>query len=198
MKKKENIEVPSNKKALIVSRLIMLSVLAYAASFFFQKIEFVTADLGRFIQNGALFFEEGKMLFSNYYSYTEPDYPFGNHHWGIGLIYYIVHKSIGFVGLSYLNMMLIVTGVFLFVRALRKKIDLQFLSLAVLLCLPLINWRVEIRPEFFSYALLGFVYYFVWGFIHNKAPFKRVLTVLLPIMVLGVNLHIFFVIGLIN
>jgi len=178
------------------SYVLLAIVFAFVSSFFFQKVQFVTADLGRFIQNGAVFFETGEVLQNNYYSYTEPNWKFSNHHWGIGVLYFMVHKISDFEGLHLFNVLLMILALFLFLRHWFARIPMAILVTALLLCMPLINWRVEVRPEFLSYFFLSIVYYNLWQFISGQISFKRLLLWCLPIMVIWVNVHIFFVVGL--
>ena len=50
-----------------------------------------------FNDGSSMIFNEGNLLQTNHYSYTEPSYFFGNHHWGVGVIYYLVQKINGFI-----------------------------------------------------------------------------------------------------
>ena len=149
------------------SYVLLAIVFAFVSSFFFQKVQFVTADLGRFIQNGAVFFETGEVLQNNYYSYTEPNWKFSNHHWGIGVLYFMVHKISDFEGLHLFNVLLMILALFLFLRHWFARIPMAILVTALLLCMPLINWRVEVRPEFLSYFFLSIVYYNLLYVIHK-------------------------------
>ena len=56
-----------NSHDAFVYKLVYFSILIYLGLFFCQKVQFVTADLGRFIQNGAVFFNEGLLLQSNHW-----------------------------------------------------------------------------------------------------------------------------------
>ena len=67
--------------------LLIVGVGVFAGLFFAQKIILVNADLGRHITNGRLFIENGVLISTNFYSYTEPDSPTINHHWGTGVIF---------------------------------------------------------------------------------------------------------------
>ena len=106
MVKKQEKVIKSNRP---IYKILYVFILIYLGLFFFQKINFEIADLGRFIQNGAIFFNEGKLIQTNLYSYTEPEYKFGNHHWGVGVIYFLIHKISGFKGLSAFNLIIIMT-----------------------------------------------------------------------------------------
>jgi len=45
----------------------------YFSLFFAQKTNLTTADLGRHITNGKVFFQERHVISINYYAYTEPE-----------------------------------------------------------------------------------------------------------------------------
>ena len=70
----------------------------------------ITQDLGRHLRLGGMIVAGGPpngeasdqrkcALFSNCLTYTYPDYPFINHHWGSEIIFYLVHKWAGFSGI---------------------------------------------------------------------------------------------------
>ena len=92
---------------LAVKIILAILVFGFLAAFFLHDIYFVNADLGRHIKNGELFITEGTIVSSNYYSYTEPDFPTITHHWGTGVIFYWVVNLFGFKGLTIFYLSLI-------------------------------------------------------------------------------------------
>ena len=72
--------------------LITIALLAISAIFLAQKIDMNSADLGRHLMNGRIFFEHLSPVTTNYYSFTEKNIPVVNHHWGSGVIYFIIYK----------------------------------------------------------------------------------------------------------
>src|SRR5258708_25646989 len=71
-------------------------------------------DLGRHLRNGELILspvESARVLHTNFYSYTQPELAFVNHHWLSGVILYKVWKLGGFAGL---NAFYILTGAIAF------------------------------------------------------------------------------------
>lgn len=183
-----------NKKKLIDVLPLILICLIYLISIT-HSINLVTADLGRHLKNGQVFLESFSIPLTNYYSYTQPSYHFINHHWGSGVIFYLVYKISGFIGLS-LFFNLISVATFLIFYKIAKNHGFQNIALITsLLLLPLLCERTEIRPEAFSYLLAGLFYYWLTKFKENKLSFCWLL--LLPVLqILWVNLHIYFFMGL--
>lgn len=162
-----------------------------------QKIHFSVADLGRHIKNGELILQGDalkKVLSTNYYSYTFPDYPFLNHHWGSGVIFYLINQIFGFSGLSVFFVFLSVLTFFFFFKVAEKNSNFNLAFLISVFLLPLFAYRVEIRPEVFSYFFCGL---FWWILDMNAKGEKRKLIYFLPVLMLfWVNLHVYFVLGL--
>jgi hypothetical protein len=174
--------------------LLIVGVGVFAGLFFAQEIALVNADLGRHITNGRVFFETGGPISTNFYSYTEPDFRTINHHWGAGVIFYVVWKWCGFTGLSLLSIIVNALAVLMFVLAAARQARPAHVFLLTLLALPLIACRTEVRPEAFSYLLLGVYYYVLSEADAGRLP-GRLLWALVPLQVLWVNLHLFFIMG---
>ena len=139
---------------LLFLLLLLLSLLTSS------KINFVTADLGRHIKNGEIILaSQGEtlrgrdVLQKNLYSYSYPDFPFLNHHWGSGVIFYLVHQVFGFSGVSILFLIVSLATFGIFFDVARKKSSFESAFLISVLLLPLLVDRTEIRPEMFSYLL---------------------------------------------
>jgi len=183
------------KKMFTIQSLLLILLLVYLALFFTQKIYFTNADLGRHIKNGEICLKNGFPISTNYYSYTESNFPVINHHWGSGVIFYLVWKLFSFSGLTILNITLkIVTFLIFFSVAVRKS-NIYIALLFGILAIPLIGFRVEIRPEVFSLLFLGIYYYVLNRFEDRKTSFKLMMFILLPLQIIWCNLHLFFAMG---
>jgi len=160
---------------------------------FAQKIEFSAIDLGRHLENGRLVFQDKDVLFKNFYSYTEPEQTFINHHWFSGVIFYGSFLLGGFKLLSLFNIFLALIVFFTFFRLAYKRAGFY---LSVLMSLPailLFNERVEIRPEIFSYFFIALTW-LIWESKKLNSRIKTLITI--PIFIFWANLHIYFFIGL--
>jgi len=178
----------------IIITLILLFLLGYFLS---QKINLVTTDLGRHLENGQLIlagenFQE--LLHTNFYSYTEPDFPFVNHHWGSGVVFYLIQQIIGFSGLSIFYLILALGSFALVFFLTKKSANFWLAILFSFLLLPLMAERKEIRPEIFSLFFSALFLFILWSWKNGKIFFKW-LWVLPLCMIFWVNLHVYFILG---
>lgn len=170
---------------------VLLTFFAYLIS---RPINLFTADLGRHITNGKLLITQGLLPRTNYYSYTQPDYPFVNHHWGSGMIFYLVDIYLGFNGLSLFFISFSVLTLVVFLSLAIKLSNLQTSLFVSLILLPMLVNRTEVRPEIFSNLFIGMEMILLWLYSQKKLSPKWLLT--LPmIQLLWINLHIYFVFG---
>ncbi len=173
--------------------------MVYAGFFFATPINLATADLGRHIVNGELIVNGlTDVLYSNHYSFTETKRNFVNHHWGSGVLFYYIHSLAGFKGLSVLYILLNLCAIAFMGLASSARNKLSIVLLAIISAVPLLAYRVEVRPEGFSYALLALYYLLFSKYRAGKMSFKWLLIALLPLQVVWVNLHIFFFLGILT
>lgn len=179
----------------------LYTLAAFALFFIFyclimtQKINFVIADLGRHIKNGEIFVKTHTVIKTNYYSFTQADFPVVTHHWGSGVIFYEVYKYFGFDGLSVFYAIVSLAAFLIFFQIAREKGGTLLSVFVSFIFLPLLADRTEIRPEVFSYFLAGVFFYLLLLYRENKLREKYLLF--LPLfIILWVNLHIYFFIGI--
>lgn len=183
-------------KSILTKTVTSLLLILVFASFFPKKINLVIADLGQHLKTGEIFFNTGRIIKSNYYSYTEPDRPAVNHRWLSGVIFYVVYKYFDFVGLSIFFALLSGVTLFIFFRLIHKKVGFVCATALIFLASPFILSRVEIRPEVFSYLFTGFYLYLFTQYREGGLKFNKLLIIVFLIQVLWVNAHLFFVIGI--
>ncbi len=174
---------------------ILLFLLAWYGFFLAHKIDLTTADLGRHLKNGQLILKgDFGILKSNFYSYTQPAYPMVNHHWGGGLIFFLIEKLAGFSGLSLFYLLVSLIIFFLFFYLAQKQADFRITALVALLLIPLMASRTEIRPEIFSYLLAGLFFWILWHYQKGQMADKWLFV--LPLLeIVWINTHIYFVLG---
>lgn len=163
-----------------------------------QKINLVTSDLGRHLKNGeAILSRQTKVLTTNFYSYTYSEYPFLNHHWGSGVIFYLINKVFGFAGVSLFFTIISLLTFLLFFLVAWKQSMFGTTAIVSLFVIPVIVSRVEIRPEAFSYFFSGVFLFFLRksGELRDGKKKRKWLWFLPVLEILWVNLHIYFFLG---
>ena len=182
-------------KNKIFQVLILILLISWYGFFLFHKVDLTTADLGRHIKNGELVLSgESNILKTNFYSYTEPNFPFINHHWGGGVIFFIAWKISGFAGLSLLYLFLSLLTFCIFFRIAWRESNFYTPFFLSLFLIPLIAQRTEIRPEIFSYFLISLFFWILWKWRKKEISWKWLL--ILPcLQVFWVNIHIYFIFG---
>ena len=174
--------------------ILVFALFVFYFLFFIQKIDFVRADLGRMLKNGEIFFNSGRILDVNFYSYTEPDVKVLNMHWAADALFYKVRTLAGFKGLTLFYALLhTVTFGFFFLLAKRRS-NLPLAVFASLLAVPLLASRTYIRPEVFSYLFLG-IYLFALDACLTGDEKPRVLWTLPFLQIVWTNTHFFFALG---
>lgn len=183
-------------KLLKISFFIL--ILAFYASFLFYKIDFYSLannDLGRHIKNGEILFSDLVLVLkTNFYSYTYPDFTFVNHHWLSGLIFHFLHQTIGFGGMVIFKMAVLISAFSLMFLASMKKAGFWLSALFSLPAILILKERVELRPEIFSYLFLA-VFLYLLADMEQHPERKRIFW-LIPLQLLWVNLHSFFILGI--
>lgn len=167
----------------------------YASVFAAKQINMLQADLGRHLANGKNFIETHKVLSTNYYSYTQPDFIAINHHWASGVLFYAVQQVAGFKGLSVFYILCVLGGAAFFVAAALQLADVRVVFALAIFVTPLFTSRTEIRPEGVSLFLLGLFFYLLVLFRQNKLSPPVTIAMLGVAQLIWVNCHIFFFMG---
>ena len=188
------------KKSYIIASIFLVIFLSL---FVFQKINLTTADLGRHLENGKLFLNAGNLgisrdalLHTNFFSYTSPDFPFVNHHWGSGILFYLIFLLFGFSGLSLLyGGCIILATILLYYIFCNKSYETPlFVSFPIMLFLiPLIGERTEVRPEGLSYLFISIIIITLLYLYNTDKIHKKWLYLLPLVSLIFVNTHIYFI-----
>ncbi len=190
----------------VVKIIIATAIFAWFGLFLAHKIDLTTADLGRHIVNGSIILhgswaEKWAVLNTNFYSYTLPNQPFVNHHWGSGVVFYLIFLAFGFAGLSVFYVGLGLATLWLFFDVARRASNFWISSAVTISLIPLLSARAEVRPEMFTYFFTGVFFWVLWK-SRNDAELNaerrgsyKLLWILPIIVLLWVNLHIGFVFG---
>jgi hypothetical protein len=161
-----------------------------------KPIYLVTADIGRHIKNGELILAgQTNVLYTNFYSFTCPNYPFINHHWFFGVISHAINQFSGFIGLSVTYILMLLGAFLLFFRSALSRGNLPIVLLLSFMALPLMADRVEIRPEGVSLLFMGLYFYILTKLAQATISKRLAYTILCLAQLVWVNTHIFFFMG---
>ncbi len=166
--------------------------------FLIQKINLPTADLGRHLINGQLIWQTGldsPVLSQNFYSYTQPEFNYPNHHWLYGVLVWPTKELFGPTGMILLNAGLIASSIWLIFRQHAGK-EKSALIIAWLIALPLVVWRTEVRPESFSLLFLALITVLLNQFAQQKIKPVWLILSLVTTTIFWVNTHLFFPLGI--
>jgi len=178
-------------KKFLLGLLIILAIAVLMP----RKIDITVGDIGRHLKNGEVLYTTGKIIDTNYYSYTEPDYPVINHHWLSGFIFYVVYRNGGFLGLSLFFTLVMSLAVYFIFLSAKQRVGSLVSIVVLLFMLPFILSRLEIRPEGFSLLFFSIYIYVLDKYSTTKTNFKFVTLLLVFLQLIWVNVHIFFGLG---
>lgn len=180
--------------------LFLILLLLWCGIFLSKKIDLTNADIGRHIKNGEMIIHGSdelrhKVLHENLYSYTNPKYPFVNHHWGSGVLFYIIWNFFGFGGLSLFYIFLSLIG-FLIVFFIAQKEAGFWLAYGIaIIVAPLVGLRSEIRPEVATYFILPILFWVLWNYRKGRISYRWLFVTPLFFAV-WVNMNLYFIFGL--
>lgn len=181
-------------KVALVAVPVILAVL-----WFLEPISLSTADIGRHIANGWVYFQvpedRAALLSTNYFSKDFSEYPFVNHHWLSGIVFFLLLKSLSWTGLHFVFIVLSVAAFLLFLTAGRMLSSWKTSALLSGILLPLYASRTEVRPEVFGYLFSG-IFVVLLLAIQRKSIHPLFRWILPVILIAWVNLHASFPVGM--
>jgi hypothetical protein len=111
-------------------------------------------------------------------------------------VFYLIYQAFGWLGLLWNLIIVSLVTLFIFFYLGFKKAGLLIPLCVAILIMPLLGTRAEIRPEVFSYLFIAIFYLILYKFQYEKL--KPIYLWILPVLtLLWVNLHIYFVFGLV-
>lgn len=176
--------------------IVFLLLLILYGSFLVHKIDLPAADdLPRQIKIGEeIVHGNWSMLYTNVFSYTEPEYKFYNHHWLSGVAFYLLDSVVGWNGLVIFKTIVLLTAFCLIFSTALKKADFWLVALTSLPVILMLRERTGLRPEVFSYLFIALFLYILVDFDRRQG--SKLIYLLIPLQLLWVNMHVFFSIGI--
>lgn len=168
------------------------ALLLFIILIFFHTDSAMTQDLGRHLTLGKIIWETKTIPHTNYFSYTYPEFPVLNHHWGSQVVFYLLHQAVNIEGLILVKVIILVFSYWLLVVFTVKRADYLFTIAAGILSMEIFRERTEIRPEIFAYILYTL---FLLILYKNREKGNKWIFILPLLSILWVNLHISFILA---
>ncbi|TSC90612.1 MAG: hypothetical protein G01um10142_359 [Parcubacteria group bacterium Gr01-1014_2] len=194
-------------KYLIALMLILVFV------FSVHTFTSINQDIGRHLTLGKIIWETKEVPKTNLFSYTNPDFPFINHHWFGEVLLYLSSLLVGLKGLIILKAFMISIAFALAFFAVFKKEQILPAVIAGLISIFILIERTDVRPEIFSFLFLGWYLFVLFKQqdefsilptppkqLRLRRPgnfqFSKYLLWTLPLVqLIWVNTHIYFFLG---
>jgi len=185
------LELKRDKTKLVVFVLLLI----FFASLITYQIALPAADdMARHLVNGREILQGNfDVLYKNVYSSTMPEAPFVNHHWLSGVVFYLLFIVVGWKGLVVFKVLILFLTFFLLFAAARKKADFWLVALLAIPTIIILAERSALRPEMFSYLFIALFLYLILDWQEN--PQSKKIWLLVPLQILWVNMHLFFIVG---
>ena len=168
----------------------MLFFLVFVYFFHPIPLQGTNVDLGHHLLLGKITVEQGYVPQTNLISFTHPEYVFVNNQWLSEVVFYFTHQSFGFNGLILLSVLLMI-GTFAFLLSVSKQKIIA--SIVGIFLLQIFIDRTEVKPELFSYFLTALLLFILYRY---REKFTKLIFLLPLLMVLWINFHIFFIVGM--
>lgn len=130
--------------------------------------------------------------YTNAYTYTYQTFPFVNHHWLSAVFFYLLFQAGGWIAIHLLYLALLGVAAWLVALFIQSRSHSPAaMLLALILALPLLVSRLEVRPEGWSYAFIALYLYL----LSRKHWSRGMMIALVLAQLFWANLHIYFVMG---
>ena len=177
-------------------RWIIILILIWLGLHLANPVDLIRNDLGRHIKNGELILQgHWDVLYKNYYSYVNPEYPFVNEHWLFGVFCYVLWHYFAFTGLAFVYLILELIAFYVFFRCWQRYSSFTLACAVGLLSIPLIASRSDIRPEGITYLFCGLFWWMIDCFQQKRLKSQHLIIGLCLLQVIWVNMHFFFWMG---
>jgi hypothetical protein len=149
-------------------------------------------DQGWHAKYGEYFFQHGKLLSHDIFSWTLPGYAWVNHSWLYDIVFYVLTKITGSMGLSLISALLCTVTFFFIIRSYDLNLWQKGILAVCFIFLTEVVIGSGLRSQIVSMALFGILF---WILIQAKERWN-ILWWLPPLFLLWTNLHGDFTIGI--
>ena len=172
---------------------LFVSILLLVFLFNIHTLIGIDFDLGLHLTIGQLIWQTHSIPTTNLFSYTFPDFSWGNDFWLSKIIFYLWSLLFGLKGLIILTAIICTVSFALAILAFPNNYPLENTTLVAswsgLIAILIMLDRTMVRPEIFSFLCWSWYLFVLFG---NR---KRLLWTLPIIQLVWINTHIYFFLG---
>ena len=173
--------------------LLSLLVIAFALLMAIEKVH--NNDIWWHLKTGQWILETGKIPVTDPFTFTTPEAAWTPHYWLSDVLFAVVFRVSGIGGLILFKALVIAAAFFSMYRLMvRQGVNLLVAVAVVMLAVFIGHFRFLLRPHVFMFLLSAA---FFWVLSLGGGQRKLKLLWLLPLMLLWVNLHGSFFLGLV-
>lgn len=170
---------------------LFLLTLGFVVSFSFPST--YDPDIWWHLKTGEWILTNGAVPWVDPFSHNTGDHRWIAYSWLAEVMFYVVDRADPLLGLHFLHgtVALAMVGVLYFHSRLASGSPRLALLFCGLIAIPIFPWVA--RPQIFSFLFVAITMFLLWL---GQNRDKRALWLLVPLMALWANLHIYFVLGL--
>ncbi|HET6979057.1 MAG TPA: hypothetical protein VFI24_22175 [Pyrinomonadaceae bacterium] len=168
-------------------------VYVFVFAFLFASRPLSDGDFWWHLKTGQFIVHNFNIPRQDFYSFTNPGKYWVAHEWLSEVIFYVVYSRLGFNTLIFLFTVLTVLAFWVVFRRLQAHPFIK--GVAVLLSVWSILPTIGVRPRTFTLLFAGIYLAVLHGFVRQRAT--KVIWWLVPLMIVWVNLHAGYLIGLV-
>lgn len=176
------------KKTIIPLLLLFLFLVIYI-----HPSSELYVDLGETLLKGQLQFQTHSIITTNFFSYTYPNYSYINLEWLTDSIFYLINSVSGVNGLIIFTSLITLFSLAILYIFTTKRTNILLVSYATVLYLIALYERAAVLPEVFSFLFLSIFIVILYKF---REKYTNFIWILIPLELLWVNMHIYFIIGI--
>lgn len=172
-----------------------LFITLIAAAWLLTTFKIKTFDLWNLLIDGKIWLENPTLNMVEHLSFSVPGLPYVNQEWLIEPVMYLIYSFSGFSGLITVKTLLVVLMLFIIWRhMLCRGANVYAVFWVLLLTIFLCRFRLTVRPQVFSFALIAYLSTQLYAFKIGK---REHLWFVVPLMFVWTNLHFGSLLGLI-
>ncbi len=177
-----------------ISKIIVsFSLLLILIAEFVHPTKELSIDLGEHLLKGQLLFQTHNIPTTNTFSYTYPNFHFINLEWLAEAIFYLINLFLGVNGLIIFTLIITLFSMAIIYKFVAKRVNLLLIAYTAIFYLIVAYERAAVRPEIFSYLFLSIFIVLLYKF---REKYTKFIWFLIPLQLIWVNMHIYFIVGI--